>query len=238
MRTGAPHLTSPNTEATAHPLRPRATGRTYGFVVSTPLPTVSTPGTLDGLRVLDLSQAIAGPFAGRILADLGADVVRVEWENGDVTNRFGPPTAGLTGRVHPHERRQAGHRRRPQVAGRRRPAASPRRPRRRRAGQLPSRRAGPRRARRRHPAGRQPGADHGVGVGLRRHQPGVAARRLRPGAARRDAACSPAWRRSTAGRSPTSPCRWPTRWPRCTRRSPCSPRCTCATAPASVSTST
>ncbi len=58
---------------------------------------VSTPGTLDGLRALDLSQAIAGPFVGRILADLGADVVRVEWENGDVTNRFGAPTAGLTG---------------------------------------------------------------------------------------------------------------------------------------------
>jgi CoA:oxalate CoA-transferase len=53
--------------------------------------------TLDGLRVLDLSQAIAGPFVGRMLADLGADVVKVEWPNGDVTNRFGPARAGLTG---------------------------------------------------------------------------------------------------------------------------------------------
>jgi CoA:oxalate CoA-transferase len=55
---------------------------------------------LGGRRVLDLSQAIAGPYIGRILADLGADVVRVEWPNGDVTNRFGPPTAGLTGLFH------------------------------------------------------------------------------------------------------------------------------------------
>ena len=33
---------------------------------------------LDGLRVLDLSRAVSGPLAGRILADLGADVVRAE----------------------------------------------------------------------------------------------------------------------------------------------------------------
>lgn len=52
---------------------------------------------LQGLRVLDLSQAISGPFVGRALSDLGADVVKVEWPNGDVTNRFGPPKAGLTG---------------------------------------------------------------------------------------------------------------------------------------------
>ncbi|MFT3854407.1 MAG: CoA transferase [Ilumatobacteraceae bacterium] len=55
------------------------------------------PAPLDGMRVLELAQAISGPFVGRILADLGADVVKVEWENGDVVNRFGPPTAGLTG---------------------------------------------------------------------------------------------------------------------------------------------
>jgi len=57
-------------------------------------------GPLAGRRVVDLSQAIAGPYVGRILADLGADVVKVEWTNGDVTNRFGARTAGLTGLFH------------------------------------------------------------------------------------------------------------------------------------------
>ncbi len=54
-------------------------------------------GPLADLKVLDLSQAIAGPLIGRILADMGADVVRVEWPGGDVTNRFGATRAGLTG---------------------------------------------------------------------------------------------------------------------------------------------
>jgi CoA:oxalate CoA-transferase len=61
---------------------------------------VDTTSPLGGRRVLDLSQAIAGPYVGRILADLGADVVKVEWPNGDVTNRFGPAVAGLTGLFH------------------------------------------------------------------------------------------------------------------------------------------
>ena len=52
---------------------------------------------LEGLRVLDLSQAISGPFAGRMLTDLGADVVRVEWPRGDVSNAFGSKVGGVTG---------------------------------------------------------------------------------------------------------------------------------------------
>ena len=54
---------------------------------------------LNGSRVLDLSQAISGPLVGRALADLGADVVKVEWPNGDITNRFGPMRGGLTGQI-------------------------------------------------------------------------------------------------------------------------------------------
>ena len=35
------------------------------------------PGVLDGVRVLELGQVLAGPFAGAIFADLGAEVVKV-----------------------------------------------------------------------------------------------------------------------------------------------------------------
>jgi crotonobetainyl-CoA:carnitine CoA-transferase CaiB-like acyl-CoA transferase len=52
---------------------------------------------LAGLKVLDLSRVLAGPFAGRMLSDLGADVVKVEPPDGDVTRQWGRMTAGLPG---------------------------------------------------------------------------------------------------------------------------------------------
>ncbi|MBC2777050.1 CaiB/BaiF CoA transferase family protein [Parasphingopyxis marina] len=49
-------------------------------------------GPLSHLKVLDLSRILAGPFAGQILADLGADVIKVERpESGDDTRSWGPP---------------------------------------------------------------------------------------------------------------------------------------------------
>jgi formyl-CoA transferase/CoA:oxalate CoA-transferase len=52
---------------------------------------------LSGVRVLDLSRIIAGPFATMILADLGADVIKVERaEVGDDPRRWGPPFHGTT----------------------------------------------------------------------------------------------------------------------------------------------
>jgi crotonobetainyl-CoA:carnitine CoA-transferase CaiB-like acyl-CoA transferase len=50
------------------------------------------PGPLAGLRVLELARILAGPWAGQILADLGADVIKVERAGaGDDTRGWGPP---------------------------------------------------------------------------------------------------------------------------------------------------
>lgn len=63
--------------ADAGPGRPDSSGRAI------------TP--LAGLRVADFSQNLAGPYATQVLADLGADVVKVEPPGGDPARRWGPP---------------------------------------------------------------------------------------------------------------------------------------------------
>lgn len=50
---------------------------------------MNTP--LSGIRVLELARILAGPWIGQILADLGAEVVKVESPQGDDTRRWGPP---------------------------------------------------------------------------------------------------------------------------------------------------
>ena len=46
---------------------------------------------LAGLKVVELARILAGPWAGQILADLGAQVIKVESPQGDDTRRWGPP---------------------------------------------------------------------------------------------------------------------------------------------------
>ena len=46
---------------------------------------------LDGVRVVEFARILAGPWAGQVLADLGADVVKVESPAGDDTRKWGPP---------------------------------------------------------------------------------------------------------------------------------------------------
>ena len=46
---------------------------------------------LAGIKVIELARILAGPWAGQTLADLGADVIKVESPEGDDTRRWGPP---------------------------------------------------------------------------------------------------------------------------------------------------
>ncbi|WP_295048156.1 CoA transferase, partial [uncultured Paracoccus sp.] len=46
---------------------------------------------LTGLRVVELARILAGPWIGQTLADLGAEVIKVESPEGDDTRRWGPP---------------------------------------------------------------------------------------------------------------------------------------------------
>ena len=49
------------------------------------------PGALANLRVIDASRVLGGPYAGQVLADHGADVIKIEPPTGDETRGWGPP---------------------------------------------------------------------------------------------------------------------------------------------------
>ena len=46
---------------------------------------------LEGIKVVELARILAGPWIGQTLADLGADVIKVESPEGDDTRQWGPP---------------------------------------------------------------------------------------------------------------------------------------------------
>ncbi|MFY3316564.1 CoA transferase, partial [Achromobacter ruhlandii] len=55
--------------------------------------TLPQAAALGGLRVLDLTSVVFGPYASQILADYGADVVKIEAPAGDSTRNTGPAQA-------------------------------------------------------------------------------------------------------------------------------------------------
>ena len=58
-------------------------------------PSETLPSPLEGIKILDMTRILAGPFATMIMADLGAEVVKVEAPGaGDDTRSWGPPFLG------------------------------------------------------------------------------------------------------------------------------------------------
>jgi len=59
-------------------------------------PTLPNAGALAGCKVIDLSRVLGGPYCTQILADHGADVLKIEPPGGDETRGWGPPFLGET----------------------------------------------------------------------------------------------------------------------------------------------
>lgn len=63
------------------------------------------PRPLDGLRILDLTSVVMGPYASSILADMGADVIKLESPEGDILRQVGPSRSGAAGGMFLHANR-------------------------------------------------------------------------------------------------------------------------------------
>ena len=68
-------------------------------------------GPLDGIRIIELSEWVSGPYCGKLLAELGAEVTKVETPVGDPARRLGPfpqdrPDPEKSALFLPYKRRQ------------------------------------------------------------------------------------------------------------------------------------
>jgi crotonobetainyl-CoA:carnitine CoA-transferase CaiB-like acyl-CoA transferase len=59
---------------------------------------IPSPGALAGIRVIDLSRILGGPYCGQILGDHGAEVLKIEPPQGDDTRCWGPPFVEVEGK--------------------------------------------------------------------------------------------------------------------------------------------
>ena len=197
------------------------------------------PKPLAGLRVLELARILAGPWAGQILADLGADVIKVERKGaGDDTRGWGPPfVEGVDGKPHRlglfpfRQPRQAFDRARLRNRRGQAPGQEARRALRRVDRELQGRRARQIRARLQEPGAGMPAADLLLGHRLRPGRPLRAARRLRSDGARHGRHDGDDGLRGRPA-DPRRRRRSPTFSPASIRRSAFSPRSPSASAPA------